>query len=150
MIVREVMTPMPHVALVRDSIRTVLSKLAEADVRHLPVLEGGALVGIVSDRDLREVVPSVLEAIERILLAVAGSGPMLLVFEDLHWADASTTDLLAHVVTNVWDVPLLVLFTARPEFDESWGRGTRLQILELGKLARAQSRENLTWVASFS
>jgi acetoin utilization protein AcuB len=65
MIVREVMTPTPHVALVRDSIRTVLSKLAEADVRHLPVLEGGALVGIVSDRDLREVVPSVLEAIER-------------------------------------------------------------------------------------
>jgi acetoin utilization protein AcuB len=31
--------------------------LAEADVRHLPVVEGGVLVGILSDRDLREAAP---------------------------------------------------------------------------------------------
>jgi CBS domain-containing protein len=65
MIVQEVMTPQPYVALVRDSIRTVLTKLAEADVRHLPVISNGALVGIVSDRDLREVVPSARDALER-------------------------------------------------------------------------------------
>jgi CBS domain-containing protein len=65
MIVKEVMTPQPYVALVRDSIRTVLTKLAEADVRHLPVISNGALVGIVSDRDLREVVPSARDALER-------------------------------------------------------------------------------------
>jgi CBS domain-containing protein len=38
---------------------------AEADVRHLPVTSGGALVGIVSDRDLREVVPSALDVVAR-------------------------------------------------------------------------------------
>jgi acetoin utilization protein AcuB len=65
MIVQEVMTREPYVAFARDSIRTVLSKLAEADVRHLPVTEDGALIGIVSDRDLREVVPSALDVIER-------------------------------------------------------------------------------------
>lgn len=53
MIVRDVMTPEPYVAEVRDSIRTVLLGLAEADVRHLPVVDDGVLVGIVSDRDLR-------------------------------------------------------------------------------------------------
>jgi acetoin utilization protein AcuB len=63
--IREVMTREPYVAQVRDSIRTVVSELAEADVRHLPVVENGALVGIVSDRDLREVVPSALDATER-------------------------------------------------------------------------------------
>jgi acetoin utilization protein AcuB len=59
------MTREPYVVRVRDSVRSVLAKLAEADVRHLPVVEDGALVGIVSDRDLREVVPSALEVIER-------------------------------------------------------------------------------------
>jgi acetoin utilization protein AcuB len=65
MLVQDVMTRDPYVAFVRDSIRAVMSKLAEADVRHLPVTENGGLVGIVSDRDLREVVPSALDAIER-------------------------------------------------------------------------------------
>lgn len=65
MLVQEVMTREPYVAYARDSIRSVLSKLAEADVRHLPVTEDGALVGIVSDRDLRGVLPSALDAIER-------------------------------------------------------------------------------------
>jgi acetoin utilization protein AcuB len=59
------MTREPYVASVRDSIRLVLSKLAEADVRHLPVTEDHGLVGIVSDRDLREIVPSALDAVER-------------------------------------------------------------------------------------
>lgn len=63
--IREVMTREPYVAQVRDSIRNVVSKLAEADIRHLPIVEDGALVGIVSDRDLKEVVPSALDASER-------------------------------------------------------------------------------------
>jgi acetoin utilization protein AcuB len=65
MIVQEVMTRDPYIARAGDSIRAVLTKLSEADVRHLPVTEGGTLVGIVSDRDLREVVPSALDALER-------------------------------------------------------------------------------------
>jgi len=65
MIVQEIMTRDPYVAFPSDSIRTVMTKLAEADVRHLPVTENGALVGIVSDRDLREVVPSTQDSMER-------------------------------------------------------------------------------------
>jgi acetoin utilization protein AcuB len=55
MIVREIMSPEPWATSVKSSIRHVLEMLAEADVRHLPILEEGALVGIVSDRDLRAV-----------------------------------------------------------------------------------------------
>ena len=55
MIVSEIMSPEPYAANVANSISRVLEMLAEADVRHLPILENGALVGIVSDRDLRGV-----------------------------------------------------------------------------------------------
>ena len=53
MIVRDIMSPEPYAASVTSSVRHVLRMMSEADVRHLPILEEGALVGIVSDRDLR-------------------------------------------------------------------------------------------------
>jgi CBS domain-containing protein len=53
MIVREIMTPEPYAVSATSSVRHALRMLAEADVRHLPVVEDGSLVGIVSDRDLR-------------------------------------------------------------------------------------------------
>ena len=49
------MTPNPMTADAGASIRTVLRKLVELDVRHLPIVDDGELVGIISDRDLREV-----------------------------------------------------------------------------------------------
>jgi acetoin utilization protein AcuB len=55
MIVREIMSPDPWATNVTSSLRHVLRLLAEADVRHLPIVEDGALVGIISDRDLRAV-----------------------------------------------------------------------------------------------
>ncbi|HEU4581405.1 MAG TPA: CBS domain-containing protein [Polyangiaceae bacterium] len=53
MIAREYMSPEPFVVHVTDSIGSVLTMMMEADVRHLPVVENGMLLGIVSDRDLR-------------------------------------------------------------------------------------------------
>jgi CBS domain-containing protein len=53
MLVEEIMTPNPERADVRDSIRDVLYKLIELDVRHLPIVENDELIGMVSDRDLR-------------------------------------------------------------------------------------------------
>ena len=58
--VETVMTEDPIWVDVSASIGEVIEKLLEADVRHLPVLESGVLVGIVSDRDLRSIAASVL------------------------------------------------------------------------------------------
>ena len=65
MIVREIMTADPFAVKASSSVRDLLRILAEADVRHLPVVEEGALVGIVSDRDLRGFGPTVADAIEQ-------------------------------------------------------------------------------------
>jgi acetoin utilization protein AcuB len=60
MIVSDAMTPNPITADAGTSIRAVIRKLFELDVRHLPILDDGQLVGIVSDRDLREVTSRLL------------------------------------------------------------------------------------------
>jgi len=52
MIVREIMTPAPWVVEVTDRLRRVHARLLESDVRHLPVVDRGRLVGIISERDL--------------------------------------------------------------------------------------------------
>ncbi len=58
--VETIMTEDPVWVDVTSSIGEVIEKLLEADVRHLPVLDDGVLVGIVSDRDLRSIAASVL------------------------------------------------------------------------------------------
>jgi class 3 adenylate cyclase/tetratricopeptide (TPR) repeat protein len=62
------------------------------------------------------------------LEAVAAQRPLVLLFEDLHWADAALLDFLDHLLNWSLGVPILVLCTARPELyelHESWGGGKR-------------------------
>ena len=58
--VSEIMTPNPERAEVTETVREAFLKLLEVDVRHLPVVDQQELVGMISDRDLREfIVPMV-------------------------------------------------------------------------------------------
>jgi class 3 adenylate cyclase/tetratricopeptide (TPR) repeat protein len=64
----------------------------------------------------------------RFLEAIASKSPLVLVFEDLHWADAAMVDFIEHLVDWSSGVPLLVICTARPEIYErrtGWGGGKR-------------------------
>lgn len=61
--VSNIMTPNPERINVKDSIAMAIDRLYELDVRHLPVVDdGGELVGMISDRDLRShSLPTTLE-----------------------------------------------------------------------------------------
>jgi acetoin utilization protein AcuB len=65
MVVQDVMTRQPLVVSATDSVGSALAKLIEADVRHLPVVQDGALVGILSDRDFREALDILVNGPER-------------------------------------------------------------------------------------
>ena len=55
---------------------------------------------------------------EGFLEHLAGDGPAVLVFEDLHWADAAMLAFLEHLAGRTREVPLLLVATARPELLE--------------------------------
>jgi class 3 adenylate cyclase/tetratricopeptide (TPR) repeat protein len=64
----------------------------------------------------------------RFVESIASTGPLVLVFEDLHWADDAMLEFVEHLVDRAMEVPLLVLCTARPELYErraGWGGGKR-------------------------
>ena len=88
----------------------------------------------------------VFESTLALLTDRAASAPVLLVLEDLHWADSSTLDLVVFLAHNLDDRPLLVLATYRADEPTSAERVRRLAdgvrrsgsalVLELGPLGR--------------
>jgi predicted ATPase len=75
--------------------------------------------------------------------ATAGARVQLvvLVLEDLHWADPTTLDLLRGIAERGALAPLLVLATARPEFRPPWGMRSHHSTISLGPLDRSQVRK---------
>jgi predicted ATPase len=58
--------------------------------------------------------------------ALASEGPTMLLFEDIHWADASLLDLIETLAARMRDVPVLLVALARPEIlreRPGWGGG---------------------------
>lgn len=62
---QDVMSSDPYVASVSTTVREVFRIMNEADIRHLPIVDQHALVGIVSDRDVRAAIPTALDRLER-------------------------------------------------------------------------------------
>jgi tetratricopeptide (TPR) repeat protein len=63
--------------------------------------------------------------------------PILLVFEDAQWADATSLELLDLTVERVRQLPVLALFTFRPEFEPPWVGLPNVSTLTLGRLHRS-------------
>ena len=74
-----------------------------------------------------------------------GSGPTVLVIEDLHWADEAFVSFLEHLAERTAGLPLLVVVTARPEVEErhpSWPPGRHSTVLSLSRLDDGTSRHS--------
>lgn len=78
------------------------------------------------------------EAVLSLFFALAEHQPLLVVVEDLHWADQTTLEALELLVEEAAEAPMLVLLTARPEFSpESPGwRSPKLLRVPLARLKR--------------
>jgi class 3 adenylate cyclase/tetratricopeptide (TPR) repeat protein len=86
-----------------------------------------ALVGLTDEAELGgDRRNEAFSAWRRFLEGLAEERPLVVVFEDLHWADESLLDFIDELVDWVTEVPLLVVGTARPELLErrpGWGGG---------------------------
>jgi predicted ATPase len=62
------------------------------------------------------------------------------VFEDIHWIDPSTLELVTHLIARITEWRVLLLVTHRPEFEPPWG-GRRAHVIahSLNRLSRLQS-----------
>jgi class 3 adenylate cyclase/tetratricopeptide (TPR) repeat protein len=83
------------------------------------------------------------EAIKRILLRESLSQPLMVIFEDLHWIDSETQDLLKLLVDSLGTARILLLVNYRPEYQHQWGSRTHYTQLRLDPLGSESAGEML-------
>jgi DNA-binding SARP family transcriptional activator/predicted ATPase len=142
-----------------DSPETKFAKLADfaanhysrADPRTVPLL--ARMLSLPVQSPYREATGSPQQKREETLTILldhlhelTASAPVLLVIEDLHWADPSTLELLNRFVQQDRAIPLLLVLTARPQFQPPWSDGQAL-ILTLNGLNDSETEALVEAVA---
>ena len=82
-----------------------------------------------------------LAALTNWVIAGAKVQPVVLAFEDLHWADPTTLDVLRGIAERGALAPLFIVATTRPEFRSPWGMRSHHSTISLAPLDRAQVRD---------
>jgi predicted ATPase len=77
-----------------------------------------------------------LEALIRQLVGLAHQQPVVMVFEDAHWIDPTSRELLDLTVERVRGLPVLLIVTFRPEFHPPWAGQPQVTLLTLNRLDR--------------
>jgi len=77
-----------------------------------------------------------LAALVRQLEGLAEHSPVLMVFEDAHWIDPTSLDLLSLTVERIQNLPVLLLIMFRPEFQPPWIGQPHVTTLTLNRLGR--------------
>jgi class 3 adenylate cyclase/tetratricopeptide (TPR) repeat protein len=126
-----------------DPLDVALQKLREScpaeAVADLLALASGVLEAVQGERSQQEIAWAARAWAER----MSAQQPLVLVFEDIHWAEEPLLELIEHLATWVKDTPLLIVTVARPELLDlrpDWGGGRlRATAIELEPLTPGDS-----------
>ena len=139
-----------------DPLDVAIEKLRDVcpaeEVADLLGLATGVLEAVHGEFSQQEIAWAGREWAERI---ARSTQPLILVFEDIHWAEEPMLDLIEHITTWVKDAPLMLLFLARTELLDvapDWGggriRATSIELEPLPVEEPAQLVEGLLATAS--
>jgi predicted ATPase/adenylylsulfate kinase-like enzyme len=82
-----------------------------------------------------------LEALAGQIEALARRQPVLMIYEDVHWIDATTQEAMELLVPRLRDLPVLLIVTYRPEYSPRWTDKAHVTLLSLNRLGRRQGAE---------
>src|SRR5689334_15665369 len=105
-----------------------------ASILSLPCEERYGTLTMTPQRHKDETLRTLVDITE----AAARRQPSVLLFEDAHWADPTTLEVLDLLIDRVRAMPLLVVLTHRPEFQSRWSGHGHVGALNLSKLTRTQ------------
>ncbi len=88
------------------------------------------------------------DAIVAIILEQAKRQALLQVWEDLHWADPSTLELLGFLIEQVPAAPLLMVLTSRPDFAPPWSPRAYITPITLNRLEHLHTEALVARIAA--
>jgi DNA-binding winged helix-turn-helix (wHTH) protein/predicted ATPase len=113
------------------------------DLLSLPASESRPLPNLSPQRKKERT----LEALTRQLEDLARRQPVVVVFEDVHWIDPTSRELLDLTIERIRGLPVLMIVTFRPEFQAPWIGQPQVVMLTLNRLDR---RDRTTLVAQIA
>ncbi len=119
----------------RFPTRNTLALLAK--LFSIPLPAGAAALTLSPQKQKIET----LEVLAAWVIEETQGAPVLCVYEDLHWADPSTLELLVLVMARIASAKLLVILTFRTEFSPPWSPQTFMEWVVLGRLGPPHSEE---------
>jgi len=126
-----------------DKLEAVLQGSAESKREAAPLL--AALLSIpFGDRypplQINELVQKqrTMDVLEEQLALLSRRNPVLAVFEDAHWIDRTSLELMDRFVRRVAELPVMTIVTYRPEFAAPWLDLGHVTVLKLNQLGRNQ------------
>jgi class 3 adenylate cyclase/tetratricopeptide (TPR) repeat protein len=81
----------------------------------------------------------IMEALKQIVLKGSEIRPLILAYEDLHWMDKSSEEVLKYVLESIPGARVLMIFTYRPEFVHTWGGKSFHSQITLNRLSNRES-----------
>jgi class 3 adenylate cyclase/DNA-binding transcriptional ArsR family regulator len=81
----------------------------------------------------------IIESLKRIALRGSERRPLILAYEDLHWMDKNSEDVLKTVLESIPGAKILLVFTYRPEFVHTWGGKSFHSQITLNRLSNRES-----------
>jgi len=115
-----------------------------AALLSVPTGERYPPLGLSPVQQRRQTFAALLDQLE----GLARQQPLLIVCEDMHWADATTLELYDLAVDRIRGLPILVLMTFRPEFEPPWAGLANVSLLRLDRLDRQDTRALVEQVAA--
>jgi predicted ATPase len=115
-----------------------------ADLLQLPAGERYLTSTLTAEQQRRRL----FAALGGWVLGAARLQPVVMVVEDLHWLDPSTLELQQLLAEQGATVPLMLLYTARPEFRVPWPLRTHHIQITLNRLSSRNVREMIALVAA--
>ena len=80
-----------------------------------------------------------LETLVLQVTTLARQNPLLMIFEDAHWADPTSLELFSRIVDKIPTLRVLLIVTFRPEFDPPWIGRPHVTALTLNRLAERET-----------
>jgi len=128
---------------VRRKVRSGLKVLDLDESSNLPYLL--ELLG-VSESGIDQIPMSlesrkdrIIETLKRIVLKSSASRPLILAYEDLHWMDRNSENVLKYILESIPGAKVLLIFTYRPEFVHTWGGKSFHSQITLNRLSNRES-----------
>jgi class 3 adenylate cyclase/predicted ATPase len=125
-----------------EKLHRVLSMAVEDSSDVLPLMasmlsiahsEPETLAGMTAERRRERILEALIEQFQ----GLAAKHTLLMTFEDVHWIDPTSLELIERFVGRLQGFPVLAVFTTRPGFAVTWEKQPNVSVLNLERLERS-------------